>query len=1593
MRFRRAKSDRRPSFPVPHSSRHSKRGSFLHRRPLFEALELRRLLAGDLQLVSGVDSSAVNGPVGLEGRFDGSGSISDNGRYVVFESGTSEIVPGDNNHASDVFLRDFVTGRVTLISRNSSGAGAGNGNSFGARISGDGSKILFSSSATDLVSGLTDSNAESDLFLYDVAGGTLTLVSKSTNSNQAANGESREARISDDGSKIVFRSLATDLVSGATDGNGKFDVFLFDVTSETLTLISESTTPNHTANGESGEGQISGNGSKIVFSSRATDLIGGVADGSTRTDIFLYDIAGGVLTLVSQSTTPNQTANSNSNAPQISDDGSKIVFTSLATDLVSGVTDLNNVEFIIGSDVFLFDVPSEAITLISRSTTANQTGDLISSDPQISGDGSKIVFYSFATNLVSGVTDDNDTSDIFLYDVAGGTLRLVSESTTPNQTGNRESLRALLSDDGAKIVFMGTATDLVGGTADGNGNMSFDVFLYDVPNGALTLVSQSTTPNQTGNGNSTGAQVSGDGGKVVFWSSATDLVSGVTVGDVVPVAFDIAMGTREFIVKRDAPPFEKIAVSGSSVAGQGAISDDGRYLVFDSTANGLVFNDANGQRDVFLRDLVTGAVTLVSRNFAGTGSGNGPSMNPQISGDGNKIVFESNATDLVSGVADSNSTSDVFLYDVAAGTLTLVSHSSIPNQTGNGSSTEARISDDGSKIVFSSHSTDLVNGVTDSNGGDDIFLYDSAAGTLSLVSKNTVSNQTGNGSCFDVQISGNGSKIVFSSRATDLVSGVMDANNFSADVFLYDVAGGTLAVVSQSTTPNQTGNGLSRKAQISGDGSTIVFHSSATNLVSGMADGNGNFDVFLYDVAVGTINLVSKSSIFNRTGNKYSAEPQISDDGNKIVFYSLASDLVSGATDDNDAFDVFLYDVAAGTLTVVSQSITPGESSYVSDISDNGSKVVLRSNSSDLDGVMDGNGQEDIFLYDALAGTLTLLSESTTANQTANRGAHTAQISGYGSTIVFLSESNDLVSEVLDGANTIDVFAAVFPLELADAPNLTVAADSTGNEDAVIALSIAASLVDIDGSETLSVTIGGVPTGATLSAGTDLGGGVWRLAAAELAGLTITPPANSDVDFTLTVTARATESSSGLTAETAATIDVHVDAVADEANLAASGTTGVENTKLPLSIAASLTDTDGSETLSIRISGVPVGAAFWNGNTQVGSETSPGSGVWQFATSQLPALSILPPINQDADFELTVAAITAEAANGDQEQTTQTIDVIVTLVYQPEEILVVGANAGTRPRVKLIDIDDGSVVASFLAYSSAFTGGVRVAIADLNGDGEAEIIVAPGAGMSTLVKVFTIGGDELVAYRTKAYTGFSGGVFVAAGDVNGDGRVDIITSPGQGLGLGANIKVFKNRVGIASSNPDPISDNPIHSFLAFNTQNLGATVAAGDFTGDGKAEIVVGNGVGMGPRVRVFDLTAFTSTPQSPLRLGTPVLETRPFDSTDRNGVFVAVGNVRGDGRPEIIVGNGAYGRSRVEMYDAAGSRFKSLTAYATGEGRNAPVHVAAKNVDLDLFDEVITGQGNPGSFGQLRSFNSDASLVDDVFEGEDDFQFGFFVA
>ncbi|MEX2450074.1 MAG: cadherin-like domain-containing protein, partial [Rhodospirillales bacterium] len=205
-----------------------------------------------------------------------------------------------------------------------------------------------------------------------------------------------------------------------------------------------------------------------------------------------------------------------------------------------------------------------------------------------------------------------------------------------------------------------------------------------------------------------------------------------------------------------------------------------------------------------------------------------------------------------------------------------------------------------------------------------------------------------------------------------------------------------------------------------------------------------------------------------------------------------------------------------------------------------------------------------------------------------------------------------------------------------------------GDEDTAIALEIDAALTDTDGSESLSITIAGVPEGATLSAGTDNNDGTWTLTPGQLTGLSITPPADSNEDFTLSVTATSTESSTGDTASTTVELPVAVAGVADAPTVAANDVFGDEDTAIALDISAGLTDTDGSETLSVTVAGIPAGAML-----SLGSDN--GDGSWTISSAAdlaaLNTLTLTPPQNFAGDMNLSVTSTATEDDSGDTETT------------------------------------------------------------------------------------------------------------------------------------------------------------------------------------------------------------------------------------------------------------------------------------------------------------------------------------------------------
>jgi Tol biopolymer transport system component len=398
------------------------------------------------------------------------GAVSPDGSKLVFTSTATNLGAGDTNDAVDIFIKDLVTGDITRISPTNPNAGR-----FGSSLptfSPDGTKVAFVTDFSNL--GFNDFNQTDDVIIKDLATGTLTLVS-STPGGAAGNFSSGGLvpEFSPDGTKILFNSWASDLVVG--DTNGQPDVFMRDLVSGIVTRISVSSAGAESS-GQSGEAHFSPDGTKVLFASRATNFVAGDADPDY--DLFIKDLATGVVTRVSESAA-GAAGNGLSFEGSFSPDGTKVLFTSFATNLVSG--DTNN-----RADLFIKDLVTGAIERVSVNENGQQTVGLNgeSRGARFSADGTEIVFYSGASNLTPGETSftDDFIYDVFVKNLISGKVTRLSTSTT-GIFGNLSSDAALFLPDGRHVAFNSQASNLVSGDTN-----STDIFLATLGTKAIAYV-------------------------------------------------------------------------------------------------------------------------------------------------------------------------------------------------------------------------------------------------------------------------------------------------------------------------------------------------------------------------------------------------------------------------------------------------------------------------------------------------------------------------------------------------------------------------------------------------------------------------------------------------------------------------------------------------------------------------------------------------------------------------------------------------------------------------------------------------------------------------------------------------------------------------------------------------------------------------------------------------------------------------------------------------------------------------------------------------------------------------------------------------
>jgi Tol biopolymer transport system component len=389
-----------------------------------------------------------------------------------------------------------------------------------------------------------------------------------------------------------------------------------------------------------------------------------------------------------------------------------------------------------------------------------------------------------------------------------------------------------------------------------------------------------------------------------------------------------------------------------------------------------------------------GSTTRLS-TATGGGQGNGRSFVPAISADGRYVAFYSDASNLVSG--DTNGARDVFVRDLQTGETTRVSVGTSGAEA-NGDSFAPALSSDGRYVAFASAATNLVDG--DTNDANDIFVRDRQTNTTTRVSVGYDGSQA-NGGSDQPSLSGDGRLVAFTSAATNIVSGDVNANR---DAFVYDRQTGTAVNLSVSNDGTQADLD-SFTPELSANGRFVAFSSFADNLIAD--DLNESSDIFVRDLQANTTERVSEyTGHYEAEGD--SVRPSISADGSYVAFDSDAWDLVWGDT--NDVHDVFVNDRGTSVTTRVSVDDSGTQAngeSFRPSISGDGRYVAFYSEATDLVSG-DTNGATDVFVYDRRSGALKRMSVAAGGDD-GNGDSLRPVIDGSGHLAVFESDASNLV--------------------------------------------------------------------------------------------------------------------------------------------------------------------------------------------------------------------------------------------------------------------------------------------------------------------------------------------------------------------------------------------------------------------------------------------------------------------------------------------------------------------------------------------------------------------------------------------------------
>lgn len=464
------------------------------------------------------------------------------------------------------------------------------------------------------------------------------------------------------------------------------------------------------------------------------------------------------------------------------------------------------------------------------------------------------------------------------------------------------------------------------------------------------------------------------------------------------------------------------SANGVSI-GLKTISDSGEWIAYASHATNMVSQtDSNGEWDVFLTNTITKETRLLSKNTAGTSTGNNYSEVPIVSPNGQYVIFQSAATNL-STYTDNNNEIDLYIYDIANDNLKLITKNY--QDTSAVGVTNFDWGRSNNYVYFTSQATNLVEGLTTSD--NQLFRYNVTTEQIELMST-TDGGTTGATSVAMHGYYGNYSSAVTGSESADSRYVVYRSNVPTTEltnpynkinIMLYDTVDHDLKIISKNQESTYPGNEDSFHPWISNDGKKIFYISFATNLVNNPHPNNA-YDIYMYDVDADTNTRLTNSEFEFSPTNGYPSLLDITDDGKYVSFFSPADDMTEHTYPELEPAsglgNIFRADTESGDIELVTETLSgnAGSGTYSTSVghstmSNDGRFIAFSALGNDYSAEDNNNAdRNDVFLRDMVLGETKLIDSNETGTNSPNYGADYPLMNPSGGTIVFSSISPDL---------------------------------------------------------------------------------------------------------------------------------------------------------------------------------------------------------------------------------------------------------------------------------------------------------------------------------------------------------------------------------------------------------------------------------------------------------------------------------------------------------------------------------------------------------------------------------------------------------